>query len=188
MRYVILLLMLLLSVACSTNQSKTKLCTDCTATDFPGPNNFTETFCAARGNCVNGNQQILQYAAGTRCSSLNTRNCIGTCEGNYECEFQPASIGASGYYRADFNATCEYGDSKNVIFTVYVNGSPTSLSAIMPFSNLDPSKGTSISISGLTTQVIDNTDTIEVYVESDESSGTLTFVSCGFSITRVGNA
>jgi len=120
--------------------------------------------------------------------SLNVTANFTASEGNYECEFQPASIGASGFYRVDFSATCTYSDSKDVIFKVFVNGSETPLGGIMPFASIDPSQGGSVSFSGITSEVIDNTETIEIYVGSDDSSGTLTFASCLFSVTRIGNA
>ena len=96
MRYIALLLLLPLLIACQTQSvtsetSETKRaaksCAECTATDFPGgPNSFTETFCAHRNNCVNGNEQILNHAAQEKCSSLNTGNCTGDCPDGYECE------------------------------------------------------------------------------------------------------
>lgn len=108
-------------------------------------------------------------------------------EGNYECEFVPASIGASGFYEVKFNATVSYGDSKDIIFTLYVDGDPTSLTAEIPFDSIGSSESFPVSFSGITPEVIDNTEGLEIYVESAESSGTLTFISCTFSVTRIGN-
>lgn len=109
-------------------------------------------------------------------------------EGNFEAVLSPASPGLSGFYRVSFNASCTYGDSKDIVFTVYVNGSPTTLTAIMPFSSIDPSNGASVTISGITPTAITDTDDVEIYVEATESSGTLTFQSCAFGIERIGNA
>ena len=100
----------------------------------------------------------------------------------------PSSPGASGFYNAVFSATCTYGDSKDVIFTLYINGSPTSLTAKMPFASIDPSQGASAGFSGITPVQITDSDDVEIYVESDEASGTLTFQSCIFNIVRIGNA
>jgi len=118
---------------------------------------------------------------------INIAATFNASEGNFEAILSPAIIGASGYYSVDFGVTCTYGDSKHVIFTVYINGSPTALGAIMPFASIDPSEGFSASINGITPVVLSDGDEVEIYVNSAESSGTLTFQSCSFNITRVGN-
>lgn len=118
---------------------------------------------------------------------VNVSATFNASEGNFEAILAPAIIGATGYYSVDFGATCTYDDSKNVIFTVYINGSPSALGAIMPFSSVDPAEGASISINGLTPVVLSNTDDVEVYLQAESASGTITFQSCSFNINRVGN-
>jgi len=137
---------------------------------------------------INTTLEPVSAYTNTALPSINVASNFTASEGNYECEFQPASVGASGFYRVDFSATCTYGDSKDVIFKVFVNGSETALGGIMPFGSIDPSQGGSVSFSGITSEVIDNNETIEIYVQSEDSSGTLTFSSCLFSVTRIGNA
>ena len=137
---------------------------------------------------INTTHEPVSAYENTALPLINVNANFTASEGNFECEFQPASIGASGFYRVDFSATCTYGDSKDVIFKVFVNGLETPLGGIMPFASIDPSQGGSVSFSGITSEVIDNTETIEIFVKSDESSGTLTFASCLFSVTRIGNA
>jgi len=134
MRYLILLLVLPLLAGCLTQsegisrgeiisqQTKAKRCVDCTATDFPGGNNFTETFCAAPGNCVNGNAQILRHAANEKCGSLNTNMCTGTCTGSRECEgiIDPNSNLGGLNVAAVAGAACPGGTKVNCTVTVTI--------------------------------------------------------------------
>lgn len=120
--------------------------------------------------------------------AINVNTTFVASEGNFEVSFSPASTGASGFYEFHFHAFCTYGDSKDVLFTLYINSTPTSITDIMPFSSIDPSKGDSVTLSGITPQVITDTDNIHIEVSSTESSGTLSYQSCLFNCKRIGNA
>jgi len=106
-------------------------------------------------------------------------------EGQFECEFVPISPAFGGFYEVIFNVRCTYGDSKNVIFTLYINGSPTNVSGIIPFASLDPSEGGSVIVTGIT-PIATDTDELEIFVEAAESSGTLTYESVIFNVKRLG--
>ncbi len=117
--------------------------------------------------------------------NINTTFTAGS--GQFEANFSPASPGLTGFYEFTFNARCTYNDSKNVEFILYVNGFATSISDIMPFSSLDPTEGAAVSFSGITSIQITNSIELEIYVNSTEASGTLTYESILFNVKRLGN-
>ncbi len=109
--------------------------------------------------------------------------------GQFEAEVQPASIGASGFYEVNFSIAGVYSDNNNdVLFTLYINGSPTSVGGVLPYDGLSPGSAASMSFSAITPVVITNSTTMEIYVESAAGTGTVTYISCIFNLKRIGNA
>lgn len=106
--------------------------------------------------------------------------------GQFEADFQPSSIGASGFYEVSFSVAGTYSANEIIQFTVYVNGSPTERFGVIDLSNNQIDAG-SVSFTAITPEVIDNTETVEIFVEAS-GNGTFTYESLTFNVKRIGNA
>jgi len=117
---------------------------------------------------------------------LRNMNAIFTAgSGQFEAQLQPLTVGASGFYRGTFNSSMLSSSNQVLVFTIYVNGSPTAANARVDFSNNQTDEG-SVSINAITTSTVTNTDIVEVYVETVSGTTTLTYQSCVFGMDRIG--
>ncbi|MBV1929800.1 MAG: hypothetical protein KUG81_09865 [Gammaproteobacteria bacterium] len=121
-------------------------------------------------------------------TSLLEQNTTITQTGSspYTAKIEPSSIGASGFYRVAFAATIESTTNAVFFFEIYTSGASTGILGAIDLSNNNIDSG-STSFNAVTTQVIDNTEDIEIYVYSDSGTPTYTCESAVFNIERIGN-
>lgn len=105
----------------------------------------------------------------------------------YRAEIGPGTVGASGFWKVNFSITASYGANVNVTAQVYVNGSPTGIIGVVPFSGLSPGSPATVSLSAVTPTPITPGDVVEIYAYSASGSSTLTVLSCVLSAQRIGN-
>ncbi len=123
----------------------------------------------------------------TALPSINIDAIFTAGSGQFECKFQPSSVGASGFYEVSFNVAGSYTSNNILIFTVYLNGVATNTSSRIDLNNPQTDDG-AISFTAITPEVVDNTESVEIYVSADAGTGTWTYESLIYSVKRIGNA
>ena len=111
-----------------------------------------------------------------------------TAQGShFEASMSPSTVGASGFYSISFSASGSLSLNQVLVFTIYINGSPSSISGRIDMTSNNLDEG-SVSFTATTPVVIDNTTDVEIYVNTLAGSPNFTYESLTFSMTRVGNA
>ena len=105
----------------------------------------------------------------------------------YTAEMIPASIGASGFYEVSFSMSCSSLTNEVFNFEVYVNSVATGVLGIIDMTNNNMDSG-STSFVAITSQIIDNTEDLEIYVYTDGGNATITVSSCVFNVKRIGSS
>lgn len=131
----------------------------------------------------------LASYANTSLPGINVTTTFTAQGGHFEAKFDPASIGAAGFYEISFSVGGSYSsNAQDVIFELYINGSASGLTVILPFDGLANGSTASTSFTVITPVVITDTDTLEIYVYNTGGSDTLTFDTSVFNVKRIGNA
>ena len=104
----------------------------------------------------------------------------------WTAEMSPGSIGASGFYKMDFNISISSTANDIHIFEVYINDTPSNILGIIDLNNNNIDAG-STAFSVISPTIITSADKIEMWVYTDSGAASISVASCVFSITRIGN-
>lgn len=104
---------------------------------------------------------------------------------HYRAQISPATSGDAGFFNASFSIAVE--STSNIILSIeiYINGSPSGVLGVVDMRNSNTDGG-SASVAAITTEIIDETEDVELYVYVNSGTSTITYGSLVYGMNKIG--